>query len=101
MVFPYVNLVASLAYLYLRNRDPFTALTADALALASAQTTVLYTSLGLMTGMLYAKPVWGIWWTLGRACLTTYFILWLLYVSYLLTTQARSRLNRSRLSLPY
>ena len=84
MVFPYVNLVASLAYLYLRNRDPFKALTADALALASAQTTVLYTSLGLMTGMLYAKPVWGIWWT-WDARLTTYFILWLLYVSYLLT----------------
>jgi heme exporter protein C len=84
MVFPYVNLVASLAYLYLRDRNPLSALTADALAVASAQITVLYTSLGLVTGMLYAKPVWGIWWT-WDARLTTYFILWLLYVSYLLT----------------
>jgi heme exporter protein C len=84
MVFPYVNLAASLAFLYLRNRNPLSALTADAFALASAQTTVLYTSLGLATGMLYAKPVWGIWWT-WDARLTTYFILWLLYVSYLLT----------------
>jgi heme exporter protein C len=84
MVFPYVNLVASLTYLYLRNRNPLSALTADALALASAQITVLYVTLGLITGMLYGRPVWGIWWT-WDARLTTYFILWLLYISYLLT----------------
>ncbi|MCU1323890.1 MAG: cytochrome c assembly protein [Acidobacteriaceae bacterium] len=84
MVFPYVNLVASLAFLYLRNRNPLKALTADALALASAQVSVLYVTLMLLTGMLYARPVWGIWWT-WDARLTTAFILWLLYVSYLLT----------------
>ncbi|CAN5560786.1 N/A [soil metagenome] len=84
MVFPYVNLVASLAYLYLRHRNPFKALTADALALASAQVTVLYVTLMLGTGMLYGRPVWGIWWT-WDARLTTSFILWLLYISYLLT----------------
>jgi heme exporter protein C len=84
MVFPYVNLVASLAYLYLRNRNPLSALSADALALASAQVTVLYVTLGLISGMLYGRPVWGIWWT-WDARLTTYFILWLLYISYLLT----------------
>ena len=89
LVFPYVNLVASLSYLYFRSRDPLKALTADALALASAEVTVLYTSVGLMTGMLWAKPVWGIWWT-WDARLTTYFILWLLYVSYLLTRRFTS-----------
>jgi len=82
-VFPYVNLVASLAFLYLRRRDPLKALAADALAVASAEVTVLFVSIGLMTGMLWAKPVWGIWWT-WDARLTTYFLLWLLYVSYLL-----------------
>jgi heme exporter protein C len=89
LVFPYVNLVASLAYLYFRSKNPLSALTADALALASAEVTVLYTSVGLMTGMLWAKPVWGIWWT-WDARLTTYFILWLLYVSYLLTRRFTS-----------
>jgi heme exporter protein C len=84
LVFPYVNLIASLAYLYLRHRNPLKALTADALAVASAQVTVLYVTLGLASGMLYGRPVWGIWWT-WDARLTTYFILWLLYVSYLLT----------------
>ncbi len=82
-IFPYVNLVASLAFLYLRRRNPLSALTADALAVASAEVTVLFVSVGLITGMLWAKPVWGIWWT-WDARLTTYFLLWLLYVSYLL-----------------
>ncbi len=82
-VFPYVNLVASLGFLYLRRKNPFHALTADALAVASAEVTVLFVSIGLITGMLWAKPVWGIWWT-WDARLTTYFLLWLLYVSYLL-----------------
>ncbi len=51
--------------------------------MASAEVTVLFVSIGLITGMLWAKPVWGIWWT-WDARLTTYFLLWLLYVSYLL-----------------
>ena len=33
--------------------------------------------------MLWGKPAWGIWWT-WDARLTTTFILWLLYISYLL-----------------
>ncbi len=82
-VFPYVNLLASLAFLYLRRRNPLSALAADALALASAEVAVLFVSVGLITGMLWAKPIWGIWWT-WDARLTTYFLLWLLYVSYLL-----------------
>ena len=82
-VFPYVNLLASLGFLYFRRKNPFHALTADALAVASAEVTVLFVSIGLITGMLWAKPVWGIWWT-WDARLTTYFLLWLLYVSYLL-----------------
>ncbi len=83
LIFPYVNLLASLAYLALRRRNPFGALTADALATASAEVTVLFASLVLMTGVLWARPVWGIWWT-WDARLTTYLLLWLLYVSYLL-----------------
>ncbi len=36
----------------------------------------------LITGPLWARPVWGIWWT-WDARLTTTLILWLIYVSYL------------------
>jgi heme exporter protein C len=83
LVFPYVNLAASLAYLYWRRRDPLKALSADALAVASAEVTVLYAGICLATGMLWGKPAWGIWWA-WDARLTTELLLWLLYVSYLL-----------------
>jgi heme exporter protein C len=83
LIFPYVNVAASLAYLYWRRRDPLKALGADALAVASAEVTVLYAGICLVTGMLWGKPAWGIWWT-WDARLTTELILWLLYASYLL-----------------
>ncbi len=82
-VFPYLNCGACFAYLYWRNRSPARALAADAFALASAELTVLYSSIGLATGMLWGRAAWGIWWT-WDARLTTYLLLWLLYVSYLL-----------------
>src|SRR5579875_238682 len=81
-VFPYLNCVASLLYLLWRERNPTAALKADAFALASAEITVLYASAGLATGMLWGRAAWGIWWT-WDARLTTYLLLWLLYVSYL------------------
>jgi heme exporter protein C len=83
LVLPYINMVASIGYLVLRRSSPQLALKADALALASAETTVLFTSIGLLTGMIWARPVWGIWWT-WDARLTSYLVLWLLFVSYLL-----------------
>jgi len=82
-VFPYLNCVASFAYLYWRNRDADRAAAADAFALASAEMTVLYASIGLATGSLWGRAAWGIWWA-WDARMTTYLLLWLLYVSYLI-----------------
>jgi heme exporter protein C len=82
-IFPYLNCIASFLFLYWRNRNPSRALSADAFALASAEVTVLYSTIGLATGMLWGRAAWGIWWT-WDARLTTYLLLWLLYVSYLL-----------------
>lgn len=83
LVFPYINFAASIAFLYWRRRDPLKALTADALAVASAEITILYVGITLATGMLWGKPAWGIWWT-WDARLTSELILWLLYISYIL-----------------
>jgi heme exporter protein C len=55
----------------------------DLLGTAAAEVGVLCCSLGLVTGMLWGKPVWGIWWTWDPR-LTSTFVLWLLYISYLL-----------------
>jgi heme exporter protein C len=83
LIFPYVNLVGSLGYLYYRARNTVTAAKYDAIAIASAEVTVILASITLITGMLWARPVWGIWWTWDER-LTTFLLLWLLYVSYLM-----------------
>ena len=56
---------------------------ADALAVASAEVGVVFCTVVLITGPLWARRAWGIWWT-WDARLTTTLILWLIYVSYLL-----------------
>ena len=89
LIFPYVNLVASLFYLYWRTRDPLKALTADAVAIASAEVTVVYATICLLTGMLWGRVAWGIWWT-WDARLTSMLLLWLLYVSYLMLRKLSS-----------
>ena len=55
----------------------------DALGVASAEVGLAFTTVVLVTGPIWAHPVWGIWWT-WDARLTSTFILWLLYVAYLL-----------------
>jgi heme exporter protein C len=89
LLFPYINFVASIAYLYWRRRDPLKALTADAVAISSAEVTVVYSSICLLTGMLWGRAAWGIWWT-WDARLTSMLLLWLLYVSYLMLRKLSS-----------
>ena len=89
-VFPYVNMVASILFLVWRQRKPERAMKLDALALASAEVTVLFVGLGLATGMLWGRPTWGIWWA-WDARLTSFLLLFLLYVSYLLVRRLSAR----------
>ena len=55
----------------------------DWVAVSAAEVGLALTTVVLITGPIWAKPVWGIWWT-WDARLTSTFVLWLLYVSYLL-----------------
>ncbi|HKW13675.1 MAG TPA: cytochrome c biogenesis protein CcsA [Candidatus Krumholzibacteria bacterium] len=55
----------------------------DARAVCAAEVGVLFTTLVLITGPIWAKPVWGIWWT-WDARLTLTFVLWLIYMGYLM-----------------
>jgi len=73
----FANFVASLWYLASRNPK------ADAVALSAAEVGVVFTTVVLVTGPIWAKPIWGIWWT-WDARLTSTLVLWLIYVSYLL-----------------
>src|SRR3989454_798836 len=71
-----INFIASVTYLIRRNPS------ADAIALVSAEVGVVFCTVVLVTGPLWARPVWGIWWT-WDARLTSTLVLWLIYVSYL------------------
>jgi heme exporter protein C len=71
-----VNLVASVIYLVRRSAK------ADAVALVSAEVGVVFCTIVLVTGPIWARPVWGIWWTWDLR-LTLTLVLWLIYVSYL------------------
>ena len=55
----------------------------DCLGVSSVEVGVAACTAGLITGVLWGKPAWGIWWT-WDARLTTCFILWILYLSYLI-----------------
>ncbi len=68
---------ASIAYLRTEDRKY------DIVARAAAEIGVIFTSLVLITGPIWAKPAWGTWWT-WDVRLTTTLILWLLYVGYLM-----------------
>lgn len=72
-----INFVVSI--IYLARRSP----KADALALSTAEVGVVFCTVVLVTGPLWARPVWGIWWT-WDARLTSTLLLWLIYVSYLI-----------------
>lgn len=79
----FVNFGASVAVLAWRRSHPARAQSADALAVSAAEVGLVYLSIVLVTGMLWARPIWGVWWT-WDARLTSYLMLWLIYVSYML-----------------
>ncbi|MFB0559047.1 MAG: cytochrome c biogenesis protein [Dehalococcoidales bacterium] len=53
----------------------------DVIASSSAEVGIVFTTLVLITGSIWAKPVWGVWWV-WDARLTTSLVLWLIYVAY-------------------
>jgi len=66
--------------LYLLTRRTFW----DRLALASVEIGVLFTTIVLTTGPIWAKPVWNTWFPWGDPRVMTTLVLWLIYLSYLI-----------------
>ena len=64
---------------YLRNESA----AADRFARAGALVGVIFTTVTLVMGMLWAKPIWGTYWT-WDARLTSTLVLWIIYAGYLL-----------------
>src|SRR5688572_9483992 len=55
----------------------------DWMAYAAAELTVLYGAMAMVTGPLWARKAWGVWWV-WDARLTMSLLMWMVFVSYLL-----------------
>jgi heme exporter protein C len=55
----------------------------DRIAHASAEVSLLFTTLNLVTGPIWARPIWGTWWTWDPR-LTMTVVLWTIYAAYLM-----------------
>jgi heme exporter protein C len=67
----------------------------DLVAHASAEIGVVFTTIVLVTGPIWARPVWGTWWQ-WDARLTSTLVLWLGYVGYLLLRALTPEPERAR-----
>jgi heme exporter protein C len=56
----------------------------DYLALSAAEIGVVFTTFVLITGSLWARPVWNAWWVWDDPRLVTSLILWFIYIAYLM-----------------
>jgi heme exporter protein C len=65
--------------LYLRKRKTKW----DDLGRSSAEVGLVVTTLALIVGAIWAKPIWGVWWT-WEPRLTATLVLWLIYLAYLI-----------------
>jgi len=73
----FVVFVSSILFLWKRDRKW------DIIAHSSAEIGIIFCSLVLITGPIWARPIWGAWWV-WDARLTSTLILWLIYMSYLM-----------------
>jgi len=93
----FINFGASIAYLIWRKPK------ADILALVSAEVGVVFCTVVLVTGPIWARPVWGIWWAPGDIRLTSTLVLWLIYISYLVlrrfSTSAQTQMLAAALAV--
>jgi heme exporter protein C len=80
----FVNFVFSILYLWKRSPQ------ADAAAVTTAEVGVVFCSVVLITGPIWARYAWGVWWASWDMRLKTTLLLWLLYVAYLVLRRSAS-----------
>jgi heme exporter protein C len=87
----FMTFIASILYLYKRNHRW------DIIAFSSAEIGVIFCTVVLITGPIWAKPIWNVWWTWDPR-LTTTLILWFIYVAYLMLRRVAGESQRSTFS---
>ena len=76
-----VTLITSVAYLLTKN------LKYDAISVAVTEVGLAFLAANLVTGSIWGRVIWGIWWT-WDARLTSALVCWLLYAGYLMLRHA-------------
>lgn len=88
-------MVASVAYLRTKNLDW------DSAAVAGTEIGMVFVFIGIITGSIWAKPIWNTWWTWDPR-LTTTFIMELIYAAYfVLRANLTDLRQRARLASIY
>jgi heme exporter protein C len=73
----FVSGIASIRFLWTKRRA------ADHLAAAAAELVLVFGLIGLISGPLWARKAWGVWWQ-WDAKLTSALVLWMIFASYAL-----------------
>ncbi len=87
----FITFLASILYLYKRDSKW------DMIAYCSVEVGVIFCSIVLLTGPIWARPIWNVWWTWDPR-LTTTLILWFIYVAYLMFRGVVNENQRANLS---
>jgi heme exporter protein C len=87
----FITFLASIFYLYRKDSKW------DTVAHCAVETGVIFCTIVLITGPIWAKPVWNVWWTWDPR-LTTTLILWFTYVAYLMLRRSVKENQRANLS---
>jgi heme exporter protein C len=69
--------IASAVFLFKRRRA------ADRIAVSAAELAVVFGAIVMVTGPLWARKAWGVWWQ-WDARLTSVLLLWMIFIAYLL-----------------
>ncbi len=83
----FIVFIGSILYLWRRQNKW------DVIASSSAEVGMVFTTLVLITGSIWAKPIWGVWWV-WEPRLTTALVLWFIYAAYLLVRSYASDESR-------
>jgi heme exporter protein C len=87
-----VTLITSVLYLLTKN------LKYDAISVAVTEVGLAFLAANLITGSIWGRIIWGIWWT-WDARLTSALVCWLLYAGYLMLRHAiEEPTDRARIS---
>jgi heme exporter protein C len=81
MICSFVALIGSVMFLFTRNFKY------DAVAVSVTEVGLAFLAANLVTGSIWARVIWGIWWT-WDARLTSALVCWLLYAGYLMLRRA-------------